>query len=567
MAEITTTQSFSDGDTVTATKLNNIQGNASIQPEAITNRSLETTVDQANDLLLIYDASSTSLNKVSPSNLIKAGTASDFPIGGNATIGGTLGVTGNSTLGGTLGVTGAITATSTINGTTIPTTKTLVTTVDTQTLTNKTLTTPVISSITNTGTLTLPTSTDTLVGRATTDTLTNKTLTSPSISDPTITGQITASTSIINVGSGQIFKDATGNVGVGTASPSQKLDVDGGVAARGTLFLGNGSSSVIRKLNASTPLTIANSGGAAEMTIDSSGRVGIGTSSPAHLLDVAATTPVARINATGGGTPSLSLFSSGVYEWLLQGGTALKFVQDTTERLRIDSSGNVGIGGTPSALLHIQATSPSLRIQAASGNSSAIDFYRTASVNSGQIACESTNSLVFSTNTGSALVERLRIASAGQIGIGGANYGTSGQVLASGGASAAPSWTTISSTPADGSITFAKLSTSSTEGENAAKRVAKVWVNYNGTTAGIRDDFNVSSITDNAEGDQTVNFSSSLSSASYCAVTTVQGPLEDLYSSMLTSVSAPATGSVRVRTGLRGVAFADCPTVNVCIFL
>jgi hypothetical protein len=45
-----------------------------------------------------------------------------------------------------------------------------------QTLTNKTLTTPVISSITNTGTLTLPTSTDTLVGRATSDTLTNKTI-------------------------------------------------------------------------------------------------------------------------------------------------------------------------------------------------------------------------------------------------------------------------------------------------------------------------------------------------------------------------------------------------------
>jgi hypothetical protein len=90
----------------------------------------------------------------------------------------------------------------------------------------------------------------------------------------------------------------------------------------------------------------------------------------------------------------------------------------TTERLRIDSSGNVGIGGTPSTLLHLQATSPSLRIQAASGNSSAIDFYRTASVNSGQIACESTNSLVFSTNTGSALVERLRIDSSGNVGIG-----------------------------------------------------------------------------------------------------------------------------------------------------
>ena len=46
-----------------------------------------------------------------------------------------------------------------------------------QTLTNKTLTSPVISSISNTGTITLPTASDTLVGRATTDTLTNKRIT------------------------------------------------------------------------------------------------------------------------------------------------------------------------------------------------------------------------------------------------------------------------------------------------------------------------------------------------------------------------------------------------------
>lgn len=55
-------------------------------------------------------------------------------------------------------------------------------TTDTQTLTNKTLTAPIISTISNTGTITLPTSTDTLVGRDTTDTLTNKTLTKPVIS-------------------------------------------------------------------------------------------------------------------------------------------------------------------------------------------------------------------------------------------------------------------------------------------------------------------------------------------------------------------------------------------------
>jgi hypothetical protein len=71
---------------------------------------------------------------------------------------------------------------------------TLVGLTTTQTLTNKTLTSPVISTISNTGTLTLPTSTDTLVGRATTDTLTNKTLTSPVISSISNTGTVTLPT-------------------------------------------------------------------------------------------------------------------------------------------------------------------------------------------------------------------------------------------------------------------------------------------------------------------------------------------------------------------------------------
>lgn len=63
-----------------------------------------------------------------------------------------------------------------------------------ETLTNKTLTSPVFSTIVNTGTLTLPTTTDTLVGRATTDTLTNKTLTSP------VLNSIAASSSVSDTG-------------------------------------------------------------------------------------------------------------------------------------------------------------------------------------------------------------------------------------------------------------------------------------------------------------------------------------------------------------------------------
>jgi hypothetical protein len=53
----------------------------------------------------------------------------------------------------------------------------VVTPTGSQTLTNKTLTLPVIASISNSGTVTLPTGAETLVGRATTDTLTNKRIT------------------------------------------------------------------------------------------------------------------------------------------------------------------------------------------------------------------------------------------------------------------------------------------------------------------------------------------------------------------------------------------------------
>ena len=82
----------------------------------------------------------------------------------------------------------------TINGKVLPSGD-IVGTTDVQTLTNKTLTSPIISTIINTGTLTLPTSTDTLIGRNTVDTLTNKTLTSPIISTIINTGTLTLPTS------------------------------------------------------------------------------------------------------------------------------------------------------------------------------------------------------------------------------------------------------------------------------------------------------------------------------------------------------------------------------------
>jgi hypothetical protein len=48
-------------------------------------------------------------------------------------------------------------------------------------------------------------------------------------------------------------------------------------------------------------------------------------------------------------------------------------------------------------------------------------------------------------------------------------------------------------------------------------RIAKAWVNFNGTgTVAIRDSYNVGSITDNGAGTYTVNFSTAMTNANYC---------------------------------------------------
>jgi hypothetical protein len=74
-----------------------------------------------------------------------------------------------------------------------------VTLTGTQTLTNKTITAPIISTILNTGTLTLPNTTDILVGRDTTDILTNKTLTLPVISAVSNSGTVTFPTGTLTL--------------------------------------------------------------------------------------------------------------------------------------------------------------------------------------------------------------------------------------------------------------------------------------------------------------------------------------------------------------------------------
>ena len=97
------------------------------------------------------------------------------------------------------------------------------------------------------------------------------------------------------------------------------------------------------------------------------------------------------------------------------------------------TSGNVHVGqggaGSNNGELKIQA--------GASTGNDIIAFLNQAGSTRGNITYDTDNNFVlFNVNAG----EKLRIGSAGQIGLSGANYGTSGQVMTSQGASAAPQW-------------------------------------------------------------------------------------------------------------------------------
>ena len=241
--------------------------------------------------------------------------------------------------------------------------------------------------------------------------------------------------------------DTSKNVGIGTVSPAFKLDVVGDIhsstAITGQDFRSDAGTTFF--LTSGLDWRFRSTGGTERMRINSSGNVGIGTSSPGTILHISQTNPELRIQGTNGSGGVHKIFSAGVNSESLQltGASNLLFNADTqffrssdegTEYMRIASSGNVGIGTTsPNYLLDVEAASgdSQMRLSAAGtgssddtllrlqiGGTSAnnyIYFGDSADSNAGQIRYSHASNF-FSLHVNAS--EALRINSSGNVGIG-----------------------------------------------------------------------------------------------------------------------------------------------------
>jgi len=183
--------------------------------------------------------------------------------------------------------------------------------------------------------------------------------------------------------------DATGNVGIGTNLPTAQLHIEGvnpalmvrgntgGANSNSYLGLRTTTSSFNKEWTLGAFLSgsdhsfsimqqdITLSSSIPRFYIDNNGQVGIGTTTPAANLDIAANDPQLRLSSTGNSS-GFGLYNSsigwvgGLYDWgsddytELLGTQGIFFNANFARRMTITGAGNVGIGTTsPTSMLHV----------------------------------------------------------------------------------------------------------------------------------------------------------------------------------------------------------------------
>jgi len=376
-----------------------------------------------------------------------------------------------------------------------------------------------------------------------------------------VTGTVTADG--LTVDTDTLYVDATNNrVGIGTASPSSKAHIygsgqttanitdagnqgaflrvsDSGFSAGnggGVIFasnqsddtgavgmaaikglLTNGSNNTTGNLAFSTRNATTDTNLTERMRINSSGNVGIGTTSPAKTLDIDGQFRVRNGGATGYALLEYGASSTGTNNWHVgsEGDGSFRFYNGNfgsgTERMRIASNGNVGIG-TSNPVSSLQVNGGIRARGGAPGafgvNNNGYAFEGNGGDIDGGMFSSADGTIDFYTDS----ARRVTITSAGL------------------------------------------LQFNSGYGSVATAYGCRAWVNFNGTgTVAIRASGNVSSITDNGTGIYTVNFTTAMPDTNYAVVGGSYQITSHPNTSFAVSSAVPmATTSVRVNFGTTG---------------